>query len=183
MLAELRACAGGDRGARGRARAAVYAAGSHPLASGHDQELVPLPRYEQMAKSVGAGDLAAARLRAARPRLGRRPVCASSRRSCRGCRSCLRSRRTRPFSSARTRGCARHGQRRCSPCRRAGRRRSSRRGTTGSGTGGDSTRRHWDAWPRPEYGTLEVRVMDMQTDVRRARRLRGDRAAPGRPSL
>ena len=35
-------------------------------------------------------------------------------------------------------------------------------------TAGDDTRRHWDAWPRPEYGTLEVRVMDMQTDVRRA---------------
>ena len=35
-------------------------------------------------------------------------------------------------------------------------------------TRGDSTRRHWDAWPRPEYGTLEVRVMDMQTDVRRS---------------
>jgi glutamate---cysteine ligase / carboxylate-amine ligase len=33
---------------------------------------------------------------------------------------------------------------------------------------GDNTRRHWDAWPRPEYGTLEVRVMDMQTDVRRS---------------
>ena len=35
-------------------------------------------------------------------------------------------------------------------------------------TRGDGTRRHWDAWPRPEYGTLEVRVMDMQTDVRRS---------------
>jgi carboxylate-amine ligase len=35
-------------------------------------------------------------------------------------------------------------------------------------TRGDETRRHWDAWPRPEYGTLEVRVMDMQTDVRRS---------------
>jgi glutamate---cysteine ligase / carboxylate-amine ligase len=35
-------------------------------------------------------------------------------------------------------------------------------------TQGDDTRRHWDAWPRPEYGTLEVRVMDMQTDVRRS---------------
>ena len=31
----------------------------------------------------------------------------------------------------------------------------------------DSTRRHWDAWPRPEYGTLEVRVMDQPTSVRR----------------
>jgi carboxylate-amine ligase len=32
----------------------------------------------------------------------------------------------------------------------------------------DSTRRHWDAWPRPEYGTLEVRVMDQPTSVRRS---------------
>lgn len=35
-------------------------------------------------------------------------------------------------------------------------------------TGGDDTRRHWDAWLRPEHGTLEVRVMDQQTDVRRS---------------
>ena len=28
--------------------------------------------------------------------------------------------------------------------------------------------RHFDAWPRPEYGTLEVRVLDMPTDVRRS---------------
>lgn len=35
-------------------------------------------------------------------------------------------------------------------------------------TQGDDTRRHWDAWPRPGYGTLEVRVMDMPTDVRRS---------------
>ena len=34
-------------------------------------------------------------------------------------------------------------------------------------TQGDSTRRHWDAWPRPEYGTLEVRVMDQPTSVLR----------------
>lgn len=32
----------------------------------------------------------------------------------------------------------------------------------------DSTRRHWDAWPRPEYGTLEVRVMDQPTSVHRS---------------
>lgn len=35
----------------------------------------------------------------------------------------------------------------------------------------DSTRRHWDAWPRPEYGTLEVRVMDQPTSVRRSAEL------------
>ena len=33
-------------------------------------------------------------------------------------------------------------------------------------TRGDSTRRHWDAWPRPEYGTLEVRVLDQPTSLR-----------------
>jgi carboxylate-amine ligase len=35
-------------------------------------------------------------------------------------------------------------------------------------TAGDDTRRHWDAWPRPEHGTLEIRVMDQPTDVRRS---------------
>ncbi len=34
-------------------------------------------------------------------------------------------------------------------------------------TRADSTRRHWDAWPRPEYGTLEVRVIDQPTSLRR----------------
>jgi carboxylate-amine ligase len=38
-------------------------------------------------------------------------------------------------------------------------------------TAGDSTRRHWDAWPRPEYGTIEVRVMDQPTSVRRTAEL------------
>jgi gamma-glutamyl:cysteine ligase YbdK (ATP-grasp superfamily) len=33
----------------------------------------------------------------------------------------------------------------------------------------DSTRRHWDAWPRPEYGTLEVRVLDQPTSLVRTR--------------
>jgi carboxylate-amine ligase len=36
---------------------------------------------------------------------------------------------------------------------------------------GDSKRRHWDAWPRPEYGTLEVRVMDQPTSLRRTAEL------------
>ena len=42
---------------------------------------------------------------------------------------------------------------------------------------GDNTRRHWDAWPRPEHGTLEVRVLDQPTSVRRSRRARGRGAA------
>src|SRR5207237_7110677 len=34
-------------------------------------------------------------------------------------------------------------------------------------TRGDSKRRHWDAWPRPEYGSLEVRVLDQPTSLLR----------------
>jgi len=41
-------------------------------------------------------------------------------------------------------------------------------------TGEDSTRRHWDVWPRPEYGTLEVRVMDQPTSVRHTAELAGE---------
>src|SRR5204863_8230020 len=41
-------------------------------------------------------------------------------------------------------------------------------------TRGDSTRRHWDAWPRPEYGTLEVRVMDQPTSLRRTAEITAD---------
>jgi glutamate---cysteine ligase / carboxylate-amine ligase len=36
-----------------------------------------------------------------------------------------------------------------------------------SATRGDPGRRHWDAWPRLEYGTLEVRVMDQPTSIAR----------------
>jgi len=35
----------------------------------------------------------------------------------------------------------------------------------------DSMRRHWDAWPRPEYGTLEVRVLDQPSSLRRTTEL------------
>jgi carboxylate-amine ligase len=38
----------------------------------------------------------------------------------------------------------------------------------------DSTRRHWDAWPRPEYGTLELRVMDQPTSLRRSAEIAAD---------
>jgi glutamate---cysteine ligase / carboxylate-amine ligase len=38
-------------------------------------------------------------------------------------------------------------------------------------TRGDSKRRHWDAWPRPEYGTLEVRILDQPTSLRRTAQL------------
>jgi carboxylate-amine ligase len=41
-------------------------------------------------------------------------------------------------------------------------------------TRGDSKRRHWDAWPRPEYGTLEVRVIDQPTSLRRTAEFAAD---------
>jgi carboxylate-amine ligase len=41
-------------------------------------------------------------------------------------------------------------------------------------TRGDSTRRHWDVWPRPEYGTLEVRVLDQPTSLARTGALASD---------
>ena len=35
-------------------------------------------------------------------------------------------------------------------------------------TGRDYTRHHWDVRPHPRFGTLEVRIPDQQTDVRRS---------------
>src|SRR4029077_19506980 len=42
-----------------------------------------------------------------------------------------------------------------------------RRGGWVGGGRAHNHRRHWDAWPRPMYGTLEVRVMDQPTSLRR----------------
>ena len=178
------ASAGGDRasarpgtGWRCTPRAAIR---SPPA---HDQEIVPLPRYEQMAKSFGDAiwrqlvcglhvhvsvDDPRARLR------GGRAVAAGLARAL----GELALSRVRGHGSAFGAGRAR--------CCHADRRDAAARpdlGGLAGGDRGDSTRRHWDAWPRPEYGTLEVRVMDMQTDVAAYGRLRGDRAAPDLPVL
>src|SRR4029077_8121567 len=37
----------------------------------------------------------------------------------------------------------------------------------------DYRRLHWDIRPHPDYGTLEVRIADQQTDVRRSASLAG----------
>jgi carboxylate-amine ligase len=149
----------------------VYAAGAHPLASGDDQEIVPLPRYEQMTSALGAAlrqqlvcglhvhvsvpdpDTALRAFESVVPWL---PVL-------------LALSANSPLAD-----CGDTGRR----SERAERLLLLPTGGTPpvlndwddwlAATGRDSTRRHWDAWPRPEYGTLEVRVMDMQTDVRRS---------------
>jgi len=149
----------------------VYAAGAHPLASGEDQDIVPLPRYEQMASALGDA-------------LRRQLVCG------------LHVHVSIPDADAALRAfesvvpwlpvlLALSANSPLVDCGDAGRRseRAERLLLLPTGgtppvlrnwddwraaTGSDSTRRHWDTWPRPEYGTLEVRVMDMQTDVRRS---------------
>ena len=62
------ACVESSRRAPEPLGATLYSAGSHALARGAGQPLVPLERYRQLAKLLGDGDLPPARLRAARPR-------------------------------------------------------------------------------------------------------------------
>ena len=73
VLAELTRLRGGDRRARRRARAARLRGRHAPArASGEDQAIVPCRRYEQMVDVARRRAAAAARLRAARPRLDAR---------------------------------------------------------------------------------------------------------------
>jgi glutamate---cysteine ligase / carboxylate-amine ligase len=149
----------------------IYAAGSHPLAVGADQEIVPLPRYRKLFASVGEP-------------MWRQLVCGlhvhvsipDEGRALRAYEAVvpwlpvlLALSANSPFADSETTG------------RRSERAERLLLMPTGgtppvlsgwddwrAATGSDSTRRHWDAWLRPEYGTLEVRVLDMQTDVRRS---------------
>ncbi len=150
---------------------AVLVAGTHALARGAGQPIVPIPRYERMAKELGE-------------RIYRQLVCGLHVHvSIADPETCLRAfegvvpwlpvllalSANSPFADGEDTGLA---------TVRAVRLLEMPTGGTPpvlrswddweAATRGDSTRRHWDAWPRPEYGTLEVRVMDQQTDVRRA---------------
>jgi glutamate---cysteine ligase / carboxylate-amine ligase len=169
VLAELRRAraALADRAAAHGLR--PYAAGSHPTARGREQEIVPLERYLRMVERIGRpmwGQLVCGlhvHVSVARDELLTAfewvvpwlPVL-------------LALSANSPFAEGEDTG------------RRSVRAERLLLMPTGgtppvlrswddweTATGGDSTRRHWDAWPRPEFGTLEVRVMDMQTDVRR----------------
>lgn len=144
----------------------VYAAGTHPLSSGYDQAIVPVPRYRKLIASLGDAmrqqfvcglhvhvsmpdaDTALRAFESVVPWL---PVL-------------LALSANSPFADGVDTG-----------------RRSVRAerllllptgGTPPVLQDWDDWRaapdRHFDAWPRPEYGTLEVRVLDMQTDVRRS---------------
>jgi carboxylate-amine ligase len=146
----------------------IYAAGAHPLASGEDQDIVPMPRYEEMAATLG--DV-----------LRRQLVCG------------LHVHVSVPDRDTALRAfesvvqwlpvlLALSANSPLADCGETGRRSERAERLLLLPTGGPppvlndwddwlaatGRGRHWDAWPRPEYGTLEVRVMDMPTDVRRS---------------
>jgi glutamate---cysteine ligase / carboxylate-amine ligase len=148
----------------------IYAAGSHPLAVGADQEIVPLPRYEQMFASIGDSMwqqlVCGLHVHVSIPDEG--TALRVYERVVPWLPVLLALSANSPFADSKATG------------RRSERAERLLLMPTGgtppvlsgwddwrAATGSDSTRRHWDAWLRPEYGTLEVRVMDMQTDVRR----------------
>lgn len=144
----------------------LYAAGSHPFAVGRDQDVVPLPRYEKLFASVGEAmwrqlvcglhvhvsmpdDATALRVyEAFVPWLPLLLALSANSPFAEGIDTGRRSERAERLLLLPTGGTP--------PVLR----------------NWDDWRaapdRHFDAWPRPEYGTLEVRVLDMQTDVRRS---------------
>jgi carboxylate-amine ligase len=152
-------------------RITVHAAGAHALARGAGQPIVPVKRYERLAAELGS-------------RIYRQLVCGLHVHvSVPDPDACLKAfeavvpwlptllalSANSPFAEGKDTG------------RRSERAERLLEMPTGgtppvldswddwsAATQGDSTRRHWDCWPRPEYGTLEVRVMDMQTDVHRS---------------
>ncbi|MGE5272748.1 MAG: YbdK family carboxylate-amine ligase [Verrucomicrobiota bacterium] len=162
-LSRLRADVGGRAAAAGLR---LYGAGSHPFAVGRDQEVVPSPRYEKLFASVGKPMwrqlVCGLHVHVSMPDEGTAlriyeavvpwlPIL-------------LALSANSPFAEGADTG-----------------RRSERAerllllptgGTPPVLRDWDDWRaapdRHFDAWPRPEYGTLEVRVLDMQTDVRRS---------------
>ena len=151
--------------------ATVLAVGTHPLARTADQPIVPVERYERMAAELGE-------------RLRRQLVCGLHVHvSVPDADACLRAfegvvpwlpvllalSANSPFAEGESTG------------RRSERAARLLEMPTGGtpprlegwddwerATAGDERRRHWDAWPRPAYGTLEVRVCDQQTSVLRS---------------
>ncbi len=143
----------------------IYAAGAHPLARGADQVIVPRPRYRKLAKSFGDAvwqqlvcglhvhvsvpdeDTALRAFEWVVPWLPTLLALSANSPFAEGADTGFRSERAQRLLLLPTGGTP--------PVLRSW----------------DDWRaapdRHFDAWPRPEYGTLEVRVMDMQTDVRR----------------
>jgi carboxylate-amine ligase len=152
--------------------ATIVAAGTHPLARGTGQPLVPLPRYEAMLAEHGE-------------RLYRQLVCGVHVHvSVPDAGACLRAfegvlpwlpvllaiSASSPFAEGVDTGVRSDRSQRLLEMPTGGTPPPLVRGWADweAAARGDDSRRHWDAWPRPAYGTLEVRVADQQTDVRRS---------------
>jgi glutamate---cysteine ligase / carboxylate-amine ligase len=149
----------------------IHAAGTHALARGADQPLVPLERYRQLAEQLGEG-------------ISRQLVCGLHVHvSVPDWETCLRAfegavpwlptllalSANSPFAQGEATGRRSERAVRLLDLPTGGTPPVLRTPSDWKeATAGDHGRRHWDAWPRPGYGTLEVRVMDMQTDVRRS---------------
>ncbi len=149
----------------------LYAAGSHPLARGRDQPIVPRAHYRKLVELLG-------------PAIGRQLVCGLHVHvSLPDWDACLRAfegvvpwlptllalSANSPYADGEATGRTSERAARLLDLPTGGTPQLIRSPADWHAvTAGDRGRRHWDAWPRPEYGTLEVRVMDMQTDVRRS---------------
>jgi carboxylate-amine ligase len=170
VLAELTRLRAELRKRASAVRATAVAVGTHPFARGAEQRLVSLPRYERLRAELGKGlhtqlvcglhvhvalPDAETALRAFEGVVPWLPVLlALSANSpyAEGVATGLRSTRAERLLLMPTGGTP-------PPL--------PDWSSWEEATAGDDTRRHWDAWPRPDHGTLEVRVMDQQTDVRR----------------
>jgi carboxylate-amine ligase len=152
--------------------ATILAVGMHPLARGDGQPIVRIPRYERMLAAHGK-------------RLYRQLVCGLHVHvSLPDGDACLRAfegvvpwlpvllalSASSPFAEGRATGFRSERARRLLELPTGGTPPPLVCGWADweAAGRGDESRRHWDAWPRPGYGTLEVRVADQQTDVRRA---------------
>lgn len=154
-----------------RRGATIVAAGTHPLARGEGQPTVPLPRYERLRKELG--DRLSTQLVCGLHVHVAMPDAGMALRAFEGfvpwLPTLLALSASSPYAEGRATGLR---------STRAERLLDMPTGGTPpllpdwmaweEATAGDDTRRHWDAWPRPEHGTLEVRVMDQQADVRRS---------------
>lgn len=152
-------------------RSTIVVAGTHPLARGNGQPIVPLPRYERLL--VELGDVVFTQLVCGLHVHVAMPDAATALRAYKTVvpwlPTLLALSANSPFAEGEATGLR---------STRAERLLMMPTGGTPpllpdwaaweEATRGDESRRHWDAWPRPEHGTLEVRVMDQQTDVRRS---------------
>ena len=170
-LAELERLRIDARERAGAAGATVIATGTHPLARGEGQPLVSLPRYERLREQLGDrlyqqlvcglhvhvalpdADTALRTFEAVVPWLPTLLALSANSPFVEGAATGLRSTRAERLLKMPTGGTPP-----LLPDWNAWEK----------ATRGDESRRHWDAWPRPEHGTLEVRVMDQQTNVRRS---------------